>query len=531
MAPIVQFAPSLLKLETFRTHQAVFEGILQAMFADYGQVVIERDLGGGTSFSGSWVFMVKRFPPNQQTSNRPVVVKIAAVSLIEKEWRAYRAYIEDRWPRSAEVKEAPVPSDDGTVAGLYYDFAGDGIYKIESLRQFCSRANVEAIRSLLTEELEPVFKEVLQKYHSQPYERRLRALYDPFLPINLWITPADPDDEETPTPITPDHRPEVPPGAPVRVSGFGVTKVDIKDRTVTLNLPRTGEALPEDAYTLRLKYDDETAIPSYNIGDKIEAVTGYISQTRWRQWQEEMAKVMAGQPFDIEAETVTLPDGPPLPNPFRAVESILNRSRVLKVGLIHGDLNMENILVRSGKDIRLIDFAEARLDHLLHDFLRLETETVTKLLPPIFQKYDLPLTTLFEFYRRLHQATLASPPQPNLSAPHPALERPFTLLHTLRTAARGRAFDRAEVALYYDCLTLYLLGALKFGNLDKMAEAPWPKRLAFWAAGVVRGLMQNPDLIRFIDLQENEEHPVSDWDKPTNRWLRAIWKYFSDSSE
>jgi hypothetical protein len=50
-------------------------------------------------------------------------------------------------------------------------------------------------------------------------------------------------------------------------------------------------------------------------------------------------------------------------------------------------------------------------------------------------------------------------------------------------------FKRDETEEYYQGLTLYLLGALKFGNLDRVPEAPLPKQVAFWGAAVVQALL------------------------------------------
>jgi serine/threonine protein kinase len=45
---------------------------------------------------------------------------------------------------------------------------------------------------------------------------------------------------------------------------------------------------------------------------------------------------------------------------------------------------LQNILVdRQVGDVRLIDFGLARWDHVLHDFLRLETEVESKLVTPL----------------------------------------------------------------------------------------------------------------------------------------------------
>jgi hypothetical protein len=177
-----------------------------------------------------------------------------------------------------------------------------------------------------------------------------------------------------------------------------------------------------------------------------------------------------------------LPAGTGLPNPITALSTILNETRDVKVAAIHGDFNLENILIElETGTVSLIDFAEAREDHVLHDCLRLETEVMTKLFPEILSRNNLPLaSTLALFYWQLHCATFQTvPTRPIL--PHPDLEKAWAILTILRQAARKYLFDGDDASEYYQGLTLYLLGALKFRNLDA-PEHSLPKQVAFWAA-------------------------------------------------
>ena len=68
---------------------------------------------------------------------------------------------------------------------------------------------------------------------------------------------------------------------------------------------------------------------------------------------------------------------------------------------------------------------------------------------------------------------------------HAALEKPFTILSVLRKAARGGFYDPNDFE-YYQGLTIYLLSALKFKDLDEVPEA---KRVAFLGAATLRHLL------------------------------------------
>ena len=125
--------------------------------------------------------------------------------------------------------------------------------------------------------------------------------------------------------------------------------------------------------------------------------------------------------------------------------------------------------------------------------LRLETEVTTKLLPIALLEAELPVQSVHFFYNQLHKIT-TTPDETLVSTPiHTALKKPFTIIGTVRQEARKHLFNRTDWTEYYQCLTLYLLGALKFKNLDAMPESPLPKQAAFWAAATVVGLLQEAD--------------------------------------
>jgi hypothetical protein len=171
-----------------------------------------------------------------------------------------------------------------------------------------------------------------------------------------------------------------------------------------------------------------------------------------------------------------------------AVPGLLSQSRHARVSAIHGDLNLENVLVDPQvRDVRLIDFARARRDHVLHDLLRLETEVVTKLLPAALAEAQLPSEAICPFYRQLHR-TMFRPGRSGAHRPFcPALKRPFAILSALREASRDGLYCRDDAGEYYQGLVLYLLAALKFGDLGLVS-----KQVAFWGAATAVDLLHKP---------------------------------------
>ncbi len=453
--------------------------IFKEMFADYGRVVIKEEFAGG--LSGGRVFLVRpiRVEAAEERPDLPVAVKLASVSLIQKEWQAYQSYIHNRLPGIAQIRGKPILPSGSDWGGLCYPLLGGGIFDVVSLHSYGRQASVEDIRFVLGRLLKMIEQMVRLNWPSPEF--KLGLSYDAVLPVNLLIAPRPPPAEALVHRIRPDSLPASPlqPGDYVHLEGFAITKVDLQRRTVTLNLPPSPSSSPA-SYYVRLQLA-ETSLTG-QVNQIIAPLTGVILKTRQSQLQAE-AQAALGQSLDLAAETLALPDGSTLPNPLTKLSALLNETRDVKVSGIHGDLNLENILVDPDvRDVSLIDFAEARRDHVLHDFLRLETEVLTKLLPEILAQHRLPLgSTVASFYQQLHWTTFQSGP-PTARPTHAALEKPLVILEAIRQTARRYLADFDDPSEYYQGLTLYLLGALKYRNLSEAPEAPLPKQVAFWGA-------------------------------------------------
>jgi formylglycine-generating enzyme required for sulfatase activity len=463
---------------------AATETILKQMFATHQRVVIKAELGSG--FSGSRVFVVQ---PIRDVPALPAVIKMAPVGLMEKEYRAYREYIRDKLHGAAEIKSEPVLGPGGDWGGLRYHLVGGDIFEIESLYSFCRRASIKDTWHVLEKRLFGCMGPLWRFSYPRP-QFNLGASYDRLLPVNLLIEPT------LPPPDAPLHllRPGALSGQPlkqgdfVRLEGFVITEVDRDNQAVTLNPPPPTNG-PPASYRLRLQ-PVETTSP-YQVNDVLDSIEGVVTATRYDLLQTYTQRALR-QDFGT-AETLTLPGkaNVTLPNPLAVLPGILNESRDVRVACIHGDLNLENVLVDpDARDVRLIDFAMARRDHVLHDLLRLETGVVTWLLPETLAEAGLPPETIHGLYEQLHCAARLFG---HFSAPqrlHPALRKTFVLLATIRKMAREYLFAPNDWREYYQGLTLYLLGALKFRNLDSVPQAPLPKQVAFWGAAAIQKLLQ-----------------------------------------
>ncbi len=458
------------------------EDILRSMFAGHLRLSIREELGGG--FSGSRVFVVGPVREDGMQA-LPAVVKMAPIRLIEQEWQAYQIYIRDQLSGVAQILGEPVLPPTSTWGGLRYRMVGSGAIEFESLQQAYNHAPAEKLRFLLEERL---FKRLgsLWRFNYPASEFHLAPSYDHLLPINLIIRPGETAAEDT-IPVIRAGEESVPmlvPGDPVRLSGFVISEIEADEKAITLDWPAQYGDLG-GSYRVRLQPVNE--LKDYQVGQIADGLEGVVTVTRMEALRSHIVETF-GWDFSTEKERFLMPGGESLPNPLLRLPELLAATPTVRLANIHGDLNPENILVDLATwDIRLIDFATARRDHVLHDFLRLETGIVTRLLSETIKEANLPPRIIVDLYEQVHCASFTRPATllPDLASQ--ALEKPYGMLVALRSAAQTYFFDPDDAREYYQGLTLYLLGAMKYKNLDKAA-----KELAFWGAAAALSLLDEP---------------------------------------
>jgi len=460
--------------------------VITTMFENYRRVILRKEFGYG--LSGSRVIEVRPIK-SDGTPELPVIVKTATISLIQKEWQAYQQHIHHRLPYRAEIRAKPVLLPKIGWGGLRYTLMGGNTFEVVSLRDFCHR------REVSTEVISTVFQRLLRimdnlwSYSHIHESFSLLSSYEYLLPVNLLIKDEPLSPEETPQLIDPGVLPQQPirPGDYVNVSGFIIHKANPTTQTMTLKCPDA--SLTNPAYYLRynspsLGGEDST----YSVDQTIDRIEGRVIETRMSRLHDEVRKAFGGM-IDPTGQTISLAPWSEFnsTNPLTVLPSILEQLRTVNVSTIHGDFNFENILVEPETgSVNVIDFADAREDHILHDLLRMEAEVLTKLLPEILHRHQLPLVpALVSIYWQL-QMTVEQP-----MLPHPEINKPWKILTAIRQTARKYLFDPNDLSEYYQGLILYLLGALKFKNLDSMPEHPLPKQVAFWGAVLAYELLIN----------------------------------------
>jgi len=137
-----------------------------------------------------------------------------------------------------------------------------------------------------------------------------------------------------------------------------------------------------------------------------------------------------------------------MPEPLDKLAVIEHRSIQGTQSIIHGDLNLENVLAGPGAFVWLIDFASTREGHTLFDFARLETELITQIAAPAIPDA---------------QAYLAM--QQQLDQDGADMTGAGLLIHTTRTLAWRCLFNPLQRNEYWMALYMTTLGSLKFTNL------------------------------------------------------------------
>ena len=133
-----------------------------------------------------------------------------------------------------------------------------------------------------------------------------------------------------------------------------------------------------------------------------------------------------------------------LPDPLARLPGWLEQRVIGTQSIVHGDLNLENILTGPGGFVWLIDFAQTREGPPLLDFAHLHAEIIGHIVAA--QGIDPA-----EYLRLLR------------SNQHP-------LLSAMRNIAGRCLFNPSQPGEYDLALALACLGALKYPNLDQHAK-------------------------------------------------------------
>jgi hypothetical protein len=392
------------------------KALMQTLFRHYGRLMIEREFLSG--YSGARALLALPIRPDGR-ADAYTIAKIGARPAIEQEFANYEAFVKDTLPPvTARIQHAPVSTRAaGTqgLAALRYTFIGEPGKPPLSLRQALLEKPDPALLSRLLELFGPNWW--LQR---RPYNFHLALEYDRVLPTHLVLEPAEGkgallDGHTAPSRL--DFRP----GDVLTLRHFPYVELRPDGRSLSLQ----GEP-PAGHPPLRLRWLST---------QRPEGATGRVVSTR--------RTLLGGfvQDFDRFG----------LPDPLACLPAWLEETIQGSQSTIHGDLNLENILLGPGGMLWLIDFASTRDGHALFDFAHLSAEIIAHILAP---QIEAPA----DFVALLHN------PQ---ASPYAHL---YPLLEALQQIAARCLFNPDRPAEFNRALALACLGALKYTNLDRHAR-------------------------------------------------------------
>ncbi len=378
--------------------------LLQALFARYTRLLFEYEFKSG--YSGARSFLIRPVTADGR-ADAETIAKIGPRQAIYTEFDRYERYVKDRLPPvTARIQHPPVALRRGLLAALQYTFICEPGHAPLSLRQALIKKPDPATLYRLFDTFGPNWW--MQR---QPYTFRMEQEYDQLLPPHWLVEPAP--GRRTQVRLEPGERQSVVIGQVVRLGAFDK---EMRPDGQSWSLSGASQAgFPP----LRLRW--------LSTQPPAQGATGKITTSRLdllRGWSADF------QRFD-------------LPDPLDRLETWLATTIQGTRSIIHGDLNLENILVGPGELVWLIDFAQTREGHPLFDFAHLEAELVAHVLAPRCGS------------ARAYLERLSAGDE---------------LLGAVEEIAGRCMFDPARPTEFYLALGLACLGALKFANLSPLAK-------------------------------------------------------------
>jgi hypothetical protein len=378
------------------------EALLKTLFAAYSRLLVSAEFLSG--YSGARTFLAQPIRADDR-ADAYTIVKIGAQPAIEREYANYERFVKDTLPPvTARIQHAPVRLKRGRLAGLRYTFIGEAGRAPVSLRQaLLETPDPDLLRQLFTT-FGPYWWQ-----QRRPYTFCLGSEYDALLPAHAVLVPEAGTGRLLDGSASPGEA-SLEIGAVVTLRHFPTAEPRADGQSLAL----AGAARPGQP-PLRLRWMSLK---------KPEGATARVVATR----QTLLAERIAGM------------DGFGLPDPLPRLPELLGAAVHGTRSIVHGDLNLENILIGPGRLVWLIDFAATREGHTLLDFAHLEAEIVGRVLPAYFPD------------------------------PHGYLERlscgQIPLLAEVEACAHQCLFDPADPREYRLALALACLGALKHANLE-----------------------------------------------------------------
>ena len=390
--------------------QAGDERLLKGLFNRYTRVMIVKEFLSG--YSGAHTLLALPILPGGQ-SDAYTIVKIGERDTMMAEHHNYEIYVKDRLPPiTARIQQQPITIPGSDRAGLQYTFIAEPGRHPISLRESLLANNQPELLVKLFDTFGPNWW--MQR---SPYTFSLAQEYDRLLPPHAILEPIE--------------------GGPV-----GRVKAEIDRKTS----PHMVDLIEGDVVYLRGVHASEVRADGNSLTLFCEEQPGQPAlRVRWPTRQppvKQYVRVIKTRATLLREWTAGM-SRYGLNDPLLLLDGILPRLVHGTRSIIHGDLNVENILVGPGGFVWLIDFAHTREGHTLFDFAHLEMELITQVIAPIV-KPD-------EFVSQLASGT-------------------FPILATMDHLSRQCLFNPEWPEEMVLARVITCLGGLKYANLNEHAR-------------------------------------------------------------
>jgi hypothetical protein len=441
--------------------------LLQAVFAKYSRISLETRFSSG--YSGARTLLVQPIRHDGR-ADAYAILKIGSRSMIQSEFANYQTFVRHTLPPiTSRVQGPPVVVQGERDAALQYTFVGTPGAVPVSLRSFALNQSARATAELIEDHLFATFGSAWWMQR-QPYSFRMFQEYDRLLPVHLLLEPGKAQQEDAVVVGDLASIKGLVPGDILRLEEATVLEVRPQRKTATL-----GWAQSPSRSNLRVRFQDVTP-HTFQEGRQMRTTFGRVIASRNDLLEGEITKSFNS--LDLSSGRVTI-SGRSLPNPLKFLDDLLYEQIRGTRSVIHGDLNLENILVGPGDLVWLIDFAATREGHTVFDFARLEVEITTQVISTVFAKHGLGLDAFLGLLDGLEAGVVPK---------EGVVGEMQILLGTVRRIAHRCLYDPADIGEFRKALMLAYLGSLKFSNLDALDVAPLPKCFAFAAAAYLMGL-------------------------------------------
>jgi Ternary complex associated domain 9 len=390
--------------------------LLQSLFGRYSRLVIEQEFLSG--YSGARTFLT--LPVRSDGRNDAyTIAKIGERQAILKEYENYEIFVKDTLPPiTARIQRPPVSTKsvrDSRLAAIQYTFIGEPGRPPTSMYKLLCESPDPSFISRLLDTFGPNWW--LQR---KPFTFRIALEYDRVLPTHYVIEPEEGKGIELDGHLHPGEL-ELRPGQLITLRNFASAEKRLDGESQSL----LGYAISGQP-PLRVRWLSP---------DRYDGASGRIIATR----QTLLKSVVEG--FHLFG----------LSDPLERVADILSKIMIGSQSILHGDLNLENILIGPGNMLWLIDFAQTREGHTLFDFSHLSAEIIAHIAPRLINDPE-------EFLLILHHAS-------NFEN-HPL----NNLLEALDNISNRLLFNPAEIWEYRLTLAISCLGALKYFNQSAKAK-------------------------------------------------------------